>query len=210
MNRVVVVGAGDFGREVAVWLKHDRLFMGSDTLVFIDDNTEAFARHTDLQASLIGSIEAYEPLQGDRVLMGISNPATKKIVDNKLSSRNVQFSTFIHNSVIVAYDATVSNGCIICPNATVASGAFIDRLVTINISSTVGHDAHLGAYSSLMSHVDITGWVSTGECCFFGSHASILPRTFIGSNSKVGAGSVVIRRVAEDSTVMGVPARKIS
>jgi len=41
---------------------------------------------------------------------------------------------------------------------------------------------------------------------FVGSNANILGNIIVGENSRVGAGSVVLRDVPPDSTVVGVPA----
>jgi acetyltransferase-like isoleucine patch superfamily enzyme len=60
-----------------------------------------------------------------------------------------------------------------------------------------------------MSHVDVTGWVSIGEECLLGSHATVLPHVVVGARSIIGAGSAVIRKVNEESTVIGVPAKAI-
>lgn len=209
MSRVVIVGAGDFGREVAAWLAHDEVFRGNDDVVFIDDDPEVLARHPRLASQLVGSIREFVPGHGDRILMGISNPRVKRDVVGLLGARGVTFSTFVHRSVICAESAEVGQGTIVCPNAVISSDARLGQLVTVNVSASVGHDATVGDFASLMSHVDVTGWVSIGESCFLGSHASVLPRVKVEPESTVGAGSIVIRRVARGTTVMGVPARRL-
>ena len=42
------------------------------------------------------------------------------------------------------------------------------------------------------------------------SSATILPRIKIGNDAIIGAGSVVVRNVEENTTVFGNPAKKIS
>jgi len=44
---------------------------------------------------------------------------------------------------------------------------------------------------------------------FMGSHASVLPGAVVGDYARVGAGSVVLRKVRPYTTVMGVPAQEI-
>ena len=76
-------------------------------------------------------------------------------------------------------------------------------------SNVIGVDEfHLVDF--LSAHVDLTGFVSADEGAFFGSHASVLPKVHVGAFAKVGAGSVAVRHVPAGTTVMGVPAKRIS
>ena len=56
----------------------------------------------------------------------------------------------------------------------------------------------------------MTGGVTLQEGAFLGSHAVIVPKVVVGAYAVVGAGSVVIRKVAPGVTVFGVPAKRIS
>jgi len=62
----------------------------------------------------------------------------------------------------------------------------------------------------LSSHSDVTGYAQLGTGVFLGSHAAVLPRVRIGNYATVGAGSVVIHHVKTETTVMGVPAKRIT
>ena len=46
-----------------------------------------------------------------------------------------------------------------------------------------------------------------GECVTLHTSSFVLPSGIVEDNSTVGAGSVVLRRVKEGSTVFGVPAK---
>jgi len=209
MNRVVVVGAGDFGREVAAWIRSDAVFLNGDTVYFIDDNPQALSRHPHLVGQLIGPISSFSPAPGDRIVVGTSSPDTKVHFAELLTTRAASFTTFVHHSVIRADSSFIGEGSVICPNVVIASDARIGGLATLNIGSTVGHDAIVGDYASIMSHVDVMGWTKIGRGAFVGSHASVLPRVEVESESVVGAGSVVVRRVERGATVMGSPARTL-
>jgi carbonic anhydrase/acetyltransferase-like protein (isoleucine patch superfamily) len=49
-----------------------------------------------------------------------------------------------------------------------------------------------------------------GDNCFIGTGAILMPGVTIGSNSIIGAGSVVTRDVPPGSVFAGVPARKVA
>ena len=71
--------------------------------------------------------------------------------------------------------------------------------------SSVGHDAVIGRGSTLSCHVDITGGVQLGEGVLVGSHGSVLPQVKVGDHAIIAAGSVAMRGVPPDTTVMGFP-----
>lgn len=210
MSRVIVVGAGDFGREVAAWARDDSQFLRSDQVWFIDDNSGALGGYPSLSERLLGPITGFIPNHDDRLLLGISDPTTKRSLVAAMQEVGLSFTTYIHSSVLVADSAQIGQGSILCPNVIVSSDAKVGKAVTLNLGVTVGHDAVVGDYSSLMSHVDVTGFVSVGEGCFLGSHATVIPHVTVEAGAIVGAGSVVIRRVRQHSTVFGIPARQVS
>jgi serine acetyltransferase len=74
----------------------------------------------------------------------------------------------------------------------------------------VGHDAVIGDGCTISGHCDVTGFASLGEGVFMGTHASVLPRAVVGDSAVIGAGSVVLKKVQPNTTVFGVPAKKIS
>jgi serine acetyltransferase len=89
--------------------------------------------------------------------------------------------------------------------ANVTLGSF----VAVNVYSTIGHDASLADGCTLSGHCDVTGGATLREGVFMGSHAAVLPRIEVGAYARIGAGSIVTRRVAPASTAFGVPARTI-
>lgn len=207
MGRVVVAGSGDFGRDVVAWLLHDRQYLGAHEILMLDDSESALAFHPQLQAHYSGTISDYEPAPGDRLLMGISSPTAKRKLSRWAEGKRIEFSTFIHHSAIVAGGAQIGQGSIICPNAVISTSAVLGKLVTVNLATTVDHDATVGDFTSLMNQVDITGWARIGEGVFIGSHATVLPQVRVGDEAIIGAGSVVRNDVPPSTTVAGVPAR---
>ena len=60
-----------------------------------------------------------------------------------------------------------------------------------------------------MPTCNISGEVKIGAGTYFGTGAKIINQKNIGKNSIIGAGAVVIRDVADNTVVAGVPAKII-
>jgi sugar O-acyltransferase (sialic acid O-acetyltransferase NeuD family) len=210
MKRLLIVGAGGFGREIFHWAQQHpdhgvRWVLGG----FLDDNTsalEGFAR----DPGIIGTIRDYVPSSGDLLVCAIGLPKPKKVVAESLLARGAEFLTFLHPAATVGGHVQIGVGTVICPGAIITSDIRIGQFVTVNNCATIGHDATVGDYASLSCHVDITGFCKVGEGVFLGSHASMIPKSVIGDWALIGAGSMVMMPVEPGITVMGVPAKRIS
>jgi sugar O-acyltransferase (sialic acid O-acetyltransferase NeuD family) len=204
-ERFLIVGAGDFGIELACWLR-SAATVDATLGGFLDDNLDA---HSPLPGvEVLGTVLGYVPLAGDTLLMGLSDPAVKSLVSNQLVKRGAEFGTFIHPSAIISEGVTIGKGCVICPNVIVSYGAVLQDFVTVNVSATVGHHTNIGSFSSLMSHCDIMGWASLAEQVTIGSRAGVLPRVKVGPRATIGAGSTAFSHVRPGVTAIGVPAKR--
>jgi len=208
MNKLIIVGAGGFGRETLQWaLQSNENNEKWSIAGFIDDRLDAL-NGFDCSHSILGRILDWEPKSEERFVISINPPKTRKKIAERLVEKGAIFENIIHKTVTIATTAKVGCGIILCPNVVVSDNAIINDHVGINISSSVGHDACVGAYSTISSYCDITGKVSLGECVFMGSSVCIIPERKIGNNVYICAGSCVMNHVSPNTKVMGVPAKK--
>jgi serine O-acetyltransferase len=106
-----------------------------------------------------------------------------------------------------------ATGIEIHPGAKIGKGFFIDH----GMGVVIGETAEIGDDVTLYQGVTIGGTsLSHGkrhatlrDRVVVGSNASVLGNIVVGSDSRVGAGSVVTKDVPPDSTVIGVPARLV-
>ncbi len=97
------------------------------------------------------------------------------------------------------------------PAAKLGSGLFIDHGMGI----VIGETAEVGQNVSLLQGVTLGGTSNKrekrhptlGDHVMVGAGAKILGGFTIGAGSRIGAGSVVVREVPENSVVVGVPGR---
>lgn len=209
-ERLVIVGAGDFGREV-LWAASE-IPPGNrtwDAVAFLDDSPQAAPalRGFGITVPVVGTTRDYVPQPNDRFLCAIGNPTAKLAVCERLVARGARFTNLVHPSAVVGDRSTLGVGVIVCRLVTITVDAKIANFVTINLHSSVAHNAVIEDGCTLSDHCDVTGHAHLGRGVFLGSHASVLPHVQIGAFATVGAGSVAFRTVNPGETVMGVPAR---
>jgi serine O-acetyltransferase len=104
-------------------------------------------------------------------------------------------------------------GVEIHPGARIGHGVFIDH----GMGVVIGETAVIGNRCLLYQGVTLggTGKVhgkrhpTLAENVVVGAGAKVLGAISVGSNTRIGAGSVVLRNVPSDSTVVGVPGRVV-
>lgn len=208
LKKLIVVGAGGFGRETLQWaLQSNENNLNWCIAGFIDDRLDALNGFS-CPYPVLGKVIDWLPKPDERFVISIGSPKVKKLVSENLADKGAIFENIIHRSVILATTAKLGCGIILCPNVVVSDNANIDDHVLINIGSSVGHDAHVGSYSTISSFCDITGRVSLDESVFLGSSVCIIPGCKIGRDAYICAGSSVMNNISANKRVMGVPAKK--
>lgn len=209
MKELLIIGARGFGREIyslakrAIGYNEDFVIKG-----FLDDNAAALDGFINYPP-ILGSVEDYVISESDVFICALGSVNWKKHYIKIVHSKGGAFINLIDKSIILNENVAIGTGCIICENVILSNDIIINDFVTIHPFTNFGHDVRIGNY------------VNIGAYCFFGGfsviedevsvyvRATILDRLRIGKNATVGAGSVVIRNVKENTSVFGNPAKKI-
>jgi sugar O-acyltransferase (sialic acid O-acetyltransferase NeuD family) len=204
-RRILIVGAGGFGREVLQWTRdawpdHAELLAG-----FLSDDATRLAGH-DCGLAIVASVDAYVPRDGDRLLFAIGLPECRRRVAESLLARGAEFLTLVHPTAVVCPSAQIGCGSIVCPHAIVSDAARLGRFVILNWHASAAHDADVGDFAVLSPFAAVAGGARVGAGCFLGTHASLAPGRSLGAGSRVSANSAVGVDVAADSIAFGVPA----
>ncbi len=104
-------------------------------------------------------------------------------------------------------------GIEIHPGAQIGRGVFIDH----GMGVVIGETTIVGDYALIYQGVTLGGTgkesgkrhPTLGENVVIGTGAKVLGNIQLGNNARIGAGSVVLRDVPSDCTVVGVPGRVV-
>jgi sugar O-acyltransferase (sialic acid O-acetyltransferase NeuD family) len=208
---IAIIGAGDFGREVALLVKQiNKVAPAWNLLGFYDDNIPKGTHvYNLLVLGKVAEVNACtEPLG---IALGVADPHAKKAIVEALVNPLLHFPMLVYPKSELGDEANIfGKGCIITSGCAFAVNIAVGDFVLFNAAITVGHDAQIGAYSSFMPSCNISGRAAIGEACYFGTGSTILQNLSVGSNSIVGAGAVVTKNFPANSKLIGVPAINVN
>ena len=205
-RRVIIVGAGGFGREVLQWASDAWPEQAAWIAGFLSADPAALDGHTT-RLPILGDPDTFAPLPGDGFLLAIGIPQVRRQVAERLTHRGANFLTLVHPTAIVAATATVGAGSVICPQAVVSDAAWLGRCVLVNYHASLGHDAKAGDYTVFSPYATLGGGAIVEADVFLGLHATVGPRVRIGAGTKVSANSAALVSVPRQTLVYGVPGR---
>lgn len=209
MKKLIIIGARGFGREIyfaaleSIGYQTDYEIKG-----YLDDKSDALASYHGYPP-IIDSVENYTPQPNDVFICALGDVKYKKKYVNMILAKGGTFINLIHKDAYVSPNVCLGTGCIILAHTRISCDVVIGDFVTIQPRVFLGHDVCIGNWSLLNTNSVCNGFVKIGNDVTINTSAVIVPKVNIGDNSVIGACSMVLRKVPENVTVMGNPARKI-
>lgn len=211
MKRVVIIGAGGHGREVADILRHQaRAGMALEPLGFADENCDLHGKHLD-GLPVLGDWTWFESAdcRDVAVICAVGSPQICRRLAKRAREIGLSFANVISPLAQISPFARLGDGVTLFPNVIINTGVFIDSHSILNVGAVVSHDSNVGPYTNINPGARLAGNVTVGEGCYIGMGANVIQGISIGAWTVVGAGAVVIRDLPADVTAVGVPARII-
>lgn len=209
---VVIIGAGNFGREVLALIKRinsENKEEFIDVLGFVDDNPKVQNAIIDGKP-VLGEVDWINKNEMDFfITCSIGTGSVRKKVFDKINPQKRKFITLVDPSVIFLDGCDISEGAIICANNVISVNTKIGINTIVNLSCTIGHDTILGDWCTVNPGTNISGCVNVGNCCDLGTGSKIIQGLEIADYVVTGAGSVVVKSLNYKGTYVGVPAIKI-
>jgi sugar O-acyltransferase (sialic acid O-acetyltransferase NeuD family) len=212
MKDIAIVGAGGLGREVLVLLHQiNEVTPIWNILGFYDDDPALHGQHINGFPCLGAVSTLSENTEELYIVLAIGNPIVKKKVLLQLQNQQLKFATLVHPLAKPRpfQHIYIGKGTLVFQGAVLTANIRIGDHVLVYLNCTVGHDAVLENYVSLMPGVNVAGSTVLAEGVFIGSNAAILQGLQVGQSSQIGAGAVVTKSIPEGCTAVGVPAQII-
>lgn len=208
-KRIVLYGAGGFGREVALILSG--LKEKYELVGFVDDGLQHKKGTEIAGVPFLGGREWILEHNDEDVYYNccVANTKVKADIQEKLTEMGIRFESIIANDVYIPKSSVIGPGCVIYSNVSISVNCEIGAGVLLNNGVTVGHDAKIGDYSTVMPGTGISGACNIGKKVRIGGHAYIVPGKKVGDYATIAAGSVVFSNVKEGTTVLGNPAKRM-
>jgi sugar O-acyltransferase (sialic acid O-acetyltransferase NeuD family) len=211
MTRVVIIGAGGHGREVAE-IFHHQAQEGADVQVlgFIDENRSLHG-HTVDGLPVLGDWSWFDEIDRTAVtvICAVGLPQVCRRLVQKASARGLSFANAISPLAHVSPAAELGRGIVVFPRVIVSTGVCLGSYCILNVGVTVSHDTHVGKYSNINPGAHLAGDINIGEGCYVGMGTNVIQRRSIGSWTVIGAGAAVVHDIPANVTAVGVPARVI-
>lgn len=211
MKKLVIVGAGDFGREVS-WVA-ERINAQTpvwELLGFVDDGAAVQGRTVD-GYPVLRPVSWLEAVTDELyVVCSIGTGRVRKqMMERVLANPHLRPAVLIDPAAIVGRNAQVGPGCVVCAGTVLAISSRLEAHTIVNLNCTVGHDTVLEPYCTVHPGSNLSGRVHVGACTDIGTGTKIIQGLAVCPGCTLGAGTVVVRDITEPGTYAGVPARRI-
>lgn len=205
MEKLAILGASGHGKVVA----DIALSCGWQQIIFFDDAWPECRINGVWQVE--GNIDTLlsRLAEFNGVIVGIGDNQTRLEKTKFLQLKGANLTTLIHPSAVVSSFSSLGLGSVVMPQAAINIDSKLGLACIINTGATVDHDCILEDGVHLSPGANLAGGVRVQENSWLGIGSAVCPGVSIGVNVIVGAGAVVIRELASDLTVVGVPARTL-
>lgn len=198
-EKIIIVGAGGLGREVAAGIR--RYGLPFEILGHLDDEKNG--------PHIVGPIATHEPITGAGYVTCFGDGTARHRIRTMLAARGARFTSVVSPTVQTVTPLAGLINCLIVGSCSISNDTTFGSDILIQTLAVLGHDVVIGDGVTVSAHAFIGGNAILEDRCTIHPHAVVLPRVKIGEGAVVGAGTVVIKNVPPGATVFGVPAKII-
>jgi sugar O-acyltransferase (sialic acid O-acetyltransferase NeuD family) len=210
MDKIVIYGAGGFGKEVACILNAINQKKPTWNLIgFFDDGKPIGLKNQF--GTVIGGINELNARSEELALIiSISDPSVLFQVVEKVTNPKIYFPNLSAPTAILLDKASlkIGMGNVIFLGCRVSCDVRIGNFNLMNSHASLGHDVEIMDYNIIGPSTRISGNTKVGSSNFFGVNSVVLQGLKIGNHTRIGAGSIVMRNTTDHYLYFGNPAKK--
>lgn len=152
-----------------------------------------------------------DSLAGINFAISVGNNKIRAELANKIRKLGGNLPTIIHPSAVVSKYATIEDGVVIHANSVIQADTVIKKNTVISYNVSVTHTSKIGKSCYLAANANVGAYIEIEDFVSVGQSATIVSGklNYVGHDSIVGAGSVVIQNIEPFSVVAGNPAKLI-
>ena len=208
MRKMLIIGAGGYGREMLQWLKDINAAKPTWEIAgFLDDNLNALDG-VECDYQVIGTIRDWQPKEDEDFALALGSPSAKEKVSQMMKARGASFPAIIHPTAILTPFSHYGEGFVMFPYSKLSANSEVGDFVTI-LSSQIGHDVKIGDYTTICGNCNLVGAVTIGKYVFVAAGVAIAQDITVGDHAYLGLASVILKDVPEGSKMFGNPARRM-
>ena len=135
MNRLILLGAGGYGRTIADVARQLGTY---DTIAFLDD--------TKSGENILGACEDYKTFADGNTAMypAFGDNEARMLWISRLKETGIPIPSFLHPRAYVSPEAVIGEGTAVLPFAVVNTGVTVGAGCILNIGALVDHDTVIG------------------------------------------------------------------
>ena len=205
-KKCVIVGAGAYGQVYTRYLSEDYVVAG-----FFDSDPSLQSKKIN-GYPVLGNVDqihnymAQNPDTSIFVPLGDNERRVELLSD--FDTRGYSIPSFIHKSVFIEHDIIYGKAVYILPHTNIMPFTTIGDYCMISMGVNIAHhvNIHQGCFFSQGSNIGASMQIYDQAYCGIGCTVMTGVKS-LGTESLIGAGSVVIRDVPDRAIVVGNPAK---
>jgi len=163
---------------------------------------------------IVGCFEDYlscPTLEGIKFVLSMGNLSIRSRIYNRIISKNGVVPKLIHPSCEISKRAVIGNGVQIMPNSIVQGDSSVGSNTVVTVNSVIAHSSHIGSNCLISGNVMVGAYCNISNNTHIGQGSTIVSGKVsnIGQQCILGAGSVLIFDMPDNSVFVGNPAHYI-
>jgi sugar O-acyltransferase (sialic acid O-acetyltransferase NeuD family) len=210
MIKLLIYGTGGHAGQVLDIIRDINLVRESikpiGFLDYLDPNKEKEKYAYGLPVIGDENVLESNDIGADAVFIAVGNNDIREEIHKRCLDINPAIFTvkLIHPSAHVSETAKIGHGTMVGPLAIINHQAVIKRGCIINSGTIIEHNCHIDEFSNISPGATLCGFVQVRKKVFVGANAVVKQQVVIEKEAIVGAGSTILKKVPQKTTVYGV------